>query len=102
MKRIAIKLEKLRYQKWSRRNHRVANVKGGSYVVNVEGSYRLCISSECYPKLNKTINNDVWFYGFKDLGGFVDKKSWKQIYQILRKELKRINQQQLQMIKRVL
>ncbi|MFY1007373.1 hypothetical protein ACOB9N_10635 [Pasteurella multocida] len=97
MKRTAIKLEKLRYARWSgRRNSYTASLKGESYVVNVGDGYMLCLSSECYPKLNRTIKNDVYFWGFKNLGKFIDKQSWRQVYQSLRRELKRINQQKMQ------
>ncbi|KGQ28344.1 hypothetical protein P375_00325 [Gallibacterium genomosp. 2] len=94
MKRTAIKLEKLRYARWAgKKNRHTVQLRGRAYAVNMDGSYMLCLGRACYPKLKKTINNDVYFWGFKDLGSVKDKLSWQCAYRVLRRELKRIRQQ---------
>lgn len=92
--KTAIKLEKLRYRKWSiKRNRYVTHLRDAAYAVEVEGVHMLCLGSEVYPNLPKTANNEVYLYGFKALGDFKQKASWKRAYRNLRQELKRIHQQ---------
>lgn len=92
--KTVIKLEKLRYRKWSLgRNRYVTHLRGAAYAVESDGVYMLCLGSEAYPNLQKTASNDVYLYGFKDLGEFKGKVSWKKAYRNLRQELKHIHQQ---------
>lgn len=90
MKNI-VTLEKLRYRKWSvKQNRHVTKLRGDGYSVKINNTHMLCLSSECYPNLAKTIDQDIYFYGFKDCGRFIDRHTWKNAYRVLRRELKRI------------
>lgn len=86
-----IKIEKLRYRKWSaQRSRNLRNLRGKAYSVKLNKAHMLCLSSECYPNLKKTIDNDIYFYGFKDCGSFTNRSSWENAYRTLRQELNQI------------